>query len=156
MSINLFADRKMAMGFAGVIAGLAMIAGLSMGAFTPRGDDEAANAQPAERIAVVDRTAPAPARQPTATWENDGSLDESEADDWAGDNAAPSGAFDGDSASASGNDDQVEPGFGTYAPVSSPRSSVPPRQASAREPGGPLIRSRASPNAPAIKPPGNS
>ena len=155
MSINVFADRRIALGFGGAIAAIAMIAGLSMGGVGPRN-------RGAERfdsgVAEVDNpVANRRATAPTSAWVRGEAGADPVSDDWAGPPSANSAAaFATNGPSLSGNDHAAVPEFGAYRPAERPARPAQQVHQSGGGEDGPVIYSRAAPDAPALKPPGNS
>lgn len=150
MSSNLFANRKNALGFAGVILAIAVVGTYSAGAFLPF-LEEPEEPQPAE---VTEAPAPTPTPQRAgSTWADGGFSDDGLADDWGAGASGP--AFNQGRARGSSND-LSDPDFGDYTPDAAPRSAGASRNSSGSGGRSPTIRSGAAPGAPRVNAPGGS
>ncbi|MHA7820356.1 MAG: hypothetical protein ACX930_11980 [Erythrobacter sp.] len=149
MSSSLFANRRNALGFAGVILAIAVVGTYSAGAFLPF-LEEPEEPQPA----VVTEEASAPKvepRQASTTWSDGSFADDGLADDWGGSSTSPASS-PGRSGGSSGDPD--EPDFGDYVPDSSPRSARASQGSSGSGSRNSTIRSGAARGAPKLEAPG--
>ena len=148
MSMNLFADRKLAFGFAGLTVVIAVVAAIGLDSFTPSPGSEVSSASSAETTPSV---APSPA-QPEPAW-----ADEEFADDWNADSVRQANGFSG-WASGTNSKDEIEPTFGDFSPENGGREEKSsPRPGKPRKiEGQGTVTSRAASYAPAVTPPGAS
>jgi hypothetical protein len=141
----MFANRKNALGFAGVIVVVAVIASVSAGFFLPLLETQ--DGPVVEETAEVTPPQSAPTEAATS-WN-----DEEFADDW-GNDATGSGAAQNSSRSNSNEID--EPSFGDFSPESTGSAGIASRgSSSSRSSSNRQVRSGAAPGAPSIRPPGN-
>ena len=155
MSINVFADRRIALGFGGAIAAIAMIAGLGMGGIGLR--DRGAGTLDSGVAHAESPAASTRATAPTSAWVSGDAGVEPVSDDWAGPPSANSAAsFATGGPSLSGNDHEAVPEFGAYRPAERLARPAPQVHRSGGGEDGPVTYSRAAPDAPALKPPGSS
>ncbi len=147
MSMSLFANRKLAFGFAGAVVVLAVFAPYAVGMLVPLDQSEPETSN--EAVAPVAAEAPA---EPQPSWS-----DEPLADDWNTDTVSQANGFSGWAAKDS-SDDEVDEVFGDFAPRYGGSGSGPsaPSAPSNSKSGQGKITSRAAPGAPAIAPPGGT
>lgn len=148
MSSSLFANRKNALGFAGVILAIAVVGTYAAGAFLSFLEE------PDEpQVAVVTESeAPKPApTQPATTWSDGGFADDGLSDDWGAGAAEP--AFNG-GRSKNSDAELGEPDFGDYSPDSVPPGPRAQQGSSRSGSASPAVRSGAAPGAPRLEAPG--
>ena len=145
MSKGLFADRKLALGFAGVTVAFAIVAALSAGVFVPAVEQQASQD---EIVEDAPRTAARSTQSapPAPTWSDQGSF----SDDWnASSVASANGNANWGSSNASSNEDEID--FGDYQPDR--RGGSPTGQQRRPRSGQSRIASGAAAGAPSIAPP---
>lgn len=138
-SLN-FANPKVALGFAAVVMGLAVVATYGADAFIPSDSAETEMVENAEVVAEEPAQQAAEADQ-GSPW-GDGGL----SDSWSSGPPAASRNRD----RKNNEPDEGEDAFSDYAPES---SSAPQSAGRARSSGEPTITSSAAPSAPALEPP---